>query len=460
MMRTVLCCALVVTIGVPCRAQQTATAPETLIKLSVSPAPEPVPALRYLLLPDLKEMNPGNPIHGYLKCFMDQQKFFFDKEAFDRREKLLTMPLKELPIQELEDYGRVALTQADLAARLEHPDWQILLRIKSEGVSVLIPDVQQLRTLASALKVRFRSEVSAGRFEEAIRTAKTLFAMARHLGEHPTYVGNLVGIAVAFVAIGPLEELLEQRGCPNLYWALSTLPRPLVSLEKGTQGERLWVLPEFRELSESAAMSEEQLAHFIAHIDPILALDETGKPKKRVTDWLNERSKVEGAVDGARRRLIESGFSEAALNGFPAHQVIMLDEKRAYEARRDDQMKIIGLPVWEFEAIENKLSPSKEKPLFDLEPAIRKVRQAQTRLEQRIALLRVIESLRMHAARNQGRLPASLAEISPHAPEDPFTGKPFRYELTGAVAHVRGTAPSDRQSEASFNIHYEVTIRK
>ena len=228
------------------------------------------------------------------------------------------------------------------------------MKIKSEGVSLLIPDVQQLRILAAALKVRFRSEASAGRFEEAIRTAKTLFAMARHLGEHPTYVGNLVGIAVAFVAIGPLEELLEQRGCPNLYWALSTLPRPLVSLEKGTQGERLWVLTEFRELSESAAMSDEQLSRFIAHIGPILALDETDKPSKRVKEWLNDRSKVDGAVDGARRRLIDSGLSEAAVKRFPANQVILLDEKRAYEVRRDDQMKIIGLPVWEFEAIESK----------------------------------------------------------------------------------------------------------
>ena len=101
MMRMVLCCALVVMIGAPCRAQQTASAPETVIKLSVTPAPEPAPALRYLLLPDLKEMNPGNPIQGYLRCFAGQQNFFFSKEACERREKLQEMPLKELPAQEL-----------------------------------------------------------------------------------------------------------------------------------------------------------------------------------------------------------------------------------------------------------------------------------------------------------------------------------------------------------------------
>ena len=52
----------------------------------------PRPALRYLLLPELKEINPGNPIQNYYKCFMEQQKFFFDKEAFRRREELLAMP--------------------------------------------------------------------------------------------------------------------------------------------------------------------------------------------------------------------------------------------------------------------------------------------------------------------------------------------------------------------------------
>ena len=42
----------------------------------------PQPALRYRLLPELKEMQPGNPIQSYMKCIMEQKKFFFDKEAF------------------------------------------------------------------------------------------------------------------------------------------------------------------------------------------------------------------------------------------------------------------------------------------------------------------------------------------------------------------------------------------
>ena len=118
MPRIFLCVAALAVVAVASRAEQSVGAQETLIRLSVMPAPRSLrPAwLRYLLLPELKEMNPGNPIQDYLKCFMAQEKFFFDKEAYGRREKLLVMPLKQLPAGELRDYGSSALVQADWAA--------------------------------------------------------------------------------------------------------------------------------------------------------------------------------------------------------------------------------------------------------------------------------------------------------------------------------------------------------
>src|SRR5271163_4618722 len=165
MPRTLLCLVAVVVFAFPCRADETTSTPETLIRLNVSPAPAPKPALRYLLLPELLEMNPGNPIQNYMKCMMEQKKFFFDEDAFERDE-LLTMPLTELPAHELKDYGWFPLRQADWAARLDTPDWQILLKLKTDGVSLILPDVQQMRPLANALKVRFRAEVALGRFDD------------------------------------------------------------------------------------------------------------------------------------------------------------------------------------------------------------------------------------------------------------------------------------------------------
>src|SRR5262245_50519852 len=305
----------------------------------------PKPALRYVLLPELKEMNPGNPIQNYLKCFMDEQKFFFDKEAFQRREKLLAMPLKELPAPELQGYGGLALRQADRAARLDNPDWQFLLTLRAEGIYAVIPDVQQLRPLANALKVRLRAEVALGRFDDALRTAKTMFAMSRHLGEHPTFVGNLVGMVIAHAAIGPLEEMLEQPSCPNLYWALTNLPIPLVSLERGSQGERMGIIQwMFRDLDDRAHMSADRLNRFIAYMDKLLEREFPLKLEGGLPAWLDARTKDEVMVGAARHRLIEVGLSEAQVRLFPAGQVILLDAKRELEVRFDDVMKTINLP--------------------------------------------------------------------------------------------------------------------
>jgi hypothetical protein len=405
------------------------------------------------------ELNPGNPIQNYLKCFMEQQRFFFDKEAFERREKLLSMPLKELPAQELQDYGSIALKQADWAARLDNPDWQILLKLKTDGVGLLLPDLQELRSLASALKVRFRAEVALGRFDQALRTARTMFAMSRHLAEHPTLIGDLVGIAVAAVAIGPLEEMLEQQGCPNLYWALTNLPCPLVPLDKGVEGERAIVLAEFHDLDDRAPMSADQVKRFIAHAD--IVLGESG-PAIRVRKWLDARIKDTAKVAAARRRLVEHGLPEERLLRFPAEQVILLDEKREYEVRRDDIMKNMALPVWQVQAfgIQTKLvgPPSLFSDAFI--PGVYGVRLKQVKLDQRIALLRHVEALRLYAAEHDGSLPARLSDVSVPLPDDPFTGKPFRYEVSKNTAHLRGSPPAGSEKDPTFTVHYELTLRK
>jgi hypothetical protein len=461
--RALLCLAALAAFILPVRAEQTVTSTETVIRLTVQPAAAPKPALRYLLLPELKELNPGNPVQNYLKCFMEQQKFFFDKEAAANRDRMLALPLKELPARELREYGGYALRQADWAARLDKPDWQILLRLKTDGIGLLLPDLQGMRTLANALKVRFRAEVALGRFDDALRTAKTLFALSRHVGENPTLIGGLVGIAIAFVAIGPLEEMLEQPGCPNLYWALTNLPNPLVGLDKGMEGERALIQGEFRDLDDSAPMSADQLKKAIAHFDNLGAVagNKAGKPGEYVRAWLDARVKNAELVRAARRRLVEVGLREERVQQFPADQVILLDEKREYEMRRDEAAKLMNLPAWQNEALAAQVKPAKEPSLFqDFVPALYRVHRAQARLQQRVALLRHVEALRLYAAAHDGRLPATLADLPVPLPDDPFTGKPFHYQADGATAHLRGSPPQGDQKNPAFNVHYEVTIQK
>ncbi len=445
--------------ALPCVAEQTVSKSEMLIRLNLRPAPAPTPALRYRLLPELKEMNPGNPIQNYMKCMMEQKKFFFDEDAVQSRENLLTMPLKELPAQDLKEYGHFVLSQADRAARLDNPDWQVLLKLRAEGIELLLPEVQQIRALARALQVRFRAEIAQCRFDDAIRTAKTMFAIARHLGEHPTLIGDLVGMAIASLAIYHLDEMLEQPGCPNLYWALTILPSPVIPLDKGMDGERVMLAWVFRGLSDSTPMSNSKLNSFVTDAEKLL---QAGDKKIGLRAWLDERIKDMAIVSAARDRLVDYGLPAESLRGFPAEQVILLDEKRELDIRFDDEMKTSAFPFWQIEALTGQIKLKKPAALFAdlLMPVTRNARMAQARIDQRIALLRHIEALRLHAIEQKCALPSKLTEIAVPLPIDPFTGKPFRYELIGSTAHLRGTPPPGQEKIPQFNIHYEVTMQK
>jgi hypothetical protein len=74
-------------------------------------------------------------------------------------------------------------------------------------------------------------------------------------------------------------------------------------------------------------------------------------------------------------------------------------------------------------------------------PALYRIGFIQTRLDRDIAMLRIVEALRMEAAHNGGRLPQTLSDIT-HVPlpNDPLTGKPFIYHASDR-GHARLEAP-------------------
>ncbi len=447
-------------LAVPLVATAAEPAPtETVVRLTVSPQAAAKPALKYQLLPEVGELNPGNPAMGYLACFMEQHVFFHDKATLEKRDKYQSMPLKDLPLNEVRNYGGQTLRRADYAARLTTLDWQVLIPARRDGYRLLLPELQPMRSLAHALKVRFRAEIAENRFDDAVTTAKTMFALSRHLGEHPTMIAGLVGTAIAFIAVQPLDEMIQQPGCPNLYWALTSLPRPLVDLRAGIQGERFLHAVEFAQLDKTASMTETQLKKLVDHLEELFTL--TNERKRDVRGYLEKRVRDEEYLAAARKRLREMGIDDARLKQFPALQVVLLDENRDLEERRDDGLKWLSLPYPAVDALLAKMTPPKddESLLGPFVPFVARARRAQVRLEQRFDLLRVVEALRLHAAQH-GRLPARLADVSVPLPEDPVTGKPFVYRLEEGTAIIKGTPPRGEEKNAAFNIRYEVTLRK
>jgi hypothetical protein len=438
-------------------------AAETVVRFNLRPMPAPKPALKYQLLPEVRELNPGNPAQNYLKCFAEQRNFFFSKEATAERARYLSLPLAQLPADKLLRYGSSALRQADWAARLDTLDWQMLRHVQIEGTDLPLPELGLLQLLGPALQVRFRAEVAAHKFADAVNTAKTMLALARHLGEHPTEAANLMGFSVAQLAFGTLEEMVQQPGCPNLYWALTDLPSPLVELRKGLQGDRAQVAADLRLLRDDAPMTEEQLECLLSRLSGAIgfAREQAGLPPRSLRVKLAERVKDPDRVRAARGRLSRAGHPDDAIQKLPPLLVILLDERNEYEACRDERMKVLALAPWQIDALTDRgVRETGDGVFADFLPHVITDRLAQARLERRVALLRQMEALRLYAAEHDGRLPESLQQIQAPLPVDPFTGKPFAYRVDKATAQLCGPPPRGEESNSCFHIRYEVTMGK
>lgn len=440
-----------------------ARADDSAVRMTVRPTAAPKPAMKYHLLPEVREMNPGNAMQWYVRCFAEQRNFFFGKEGVAQRNQYRAMTLAELKAAKLGGYGGSALTQADWAARLDHCDWEVLRRVQSDGLDMTQPELGHLKILAASLQVRFRIDVANGNFDDAVRSAKTMFALARHLGDYPAVAANLAGVSFAQLALDALEEMVQQPGCPNFYWALTDLPSPLVDLRKGMQGDRSLVDAELRALRADGPMTAAQLEEFVSRLSGGLgfAREQAGQEPRSLRAALATLVKDPARVQAAHKRLVAVEGVSAVFQKFDPVQIILLDEKRDFEALRDERLKLLGLHLWEMDALTGGTEPGAggDGLFADLLPRIVEARRSQGRLEQRLALLRHVEALRLYAADHKTTVPSALADIGVPLPADPFTGKPFSYKADGPTVHLSGGQSRD-DGKSPAGIRYAVTIKK
>jgi hypothetical protein len=434
------------------------TSNDAMVRLYVRPMAAPTPALKYQLLPDLGELTPGNSAQEYLKSFMEQRLFFYGKEGVSRRNRFRKMSLLEMRLEPIAEYGSNALKCADRASRMETLDWQALRQVEDGGIDVVPAEVAPLQILAEALQIRLRFQLANHQFGDAIKTATTLLALGRHLGEHPNEVAALVGLGASHLALDSLAEMVQQTDCPNLYWALTDTPFPLVDLRKSIQGHRLRIAAELRPIRDDGPMTDAEIETFVRHLSGVLsfARERAGLPPHAVRSRLEARFKDQARVSAARKRLVEAGHGTALVDQFPPAQAILLDEKREYAVRHDDLARLLNLPPWE--AGPQAVADPSDALFADLLPDVVKLRGARAQLDREVAMLRIVEALRLYASSHEGKLPARLADVGVPMPVDPVTGKPFDYDAEGDTGHLRGLAPVG--ASAGAEIHYAVTLVK
>jgi hypothetical protein len=438
------------------------------VRLNVLPAAAPRPALKYQLLPNIRDRRPGNAAVHYSKLGLRYPGTEPEAKQFDQQ--WLDMPLADLPrdkVRAFLDSHRDVLDDIDLAARRETCDWELPIR-ERDFISLRLEEAQRVRSFAKLLRLQARLQIVEGRLDEALHTLQTGYAMGGQIAREPTLISGLVGIAICGIMSNQLEDLIQQPGAPNLYWALTELPQPLIDLRPGkeTEGQMLYLsYPELADLENRDYGPE----YWQRLIDRLLAnTARWGDGELKESDRLLFVARAIKRYPLAKQHLIEMGRSTEEVEAMPVAKVVAIDTMRTYDEFRDEMFKWFPLPYWQArpgmeQANETlKHAPSREiMPIASLIlPAVGNVMMASARSERTIAMLRVIEAVRLYGAAHDGKLPAKLTDvIEVPLPVDPLSGGPFVYRLEGDMAILEAPLPQGLVPR-TFGSRFEIKFAK
>jgi hypothetical protein len=179
--------------------------------------------------------------------------------------------------------------------------------------------------------------------------------------------------------------------------------------------------------------------------------------------WVKDRLTDEAWLADARKYLTAQAYPTEVVAKYPPMQVLvfkLISQGRAY---RDEGMKWLNVPYWQAELglaeVSKPAAEMEERLSRAMVSSIPKVLAAHVRVAQRFDLLRAVEAIRLEAAKNGGKLPASLTDLSVPVPPDPAAGKPFDYKVDGLTATLAGK-PTPLSDSGTMQYRYELRLRK
>jgi hypothetical protein len=435
--------------------------PVRVHKVTIHPAAEPTPALKWRLTYSVLDNEAGNAAVHYLTVLSLAETI--KDEAVDEIDKLLEIPPDgDFPVDRarraLEPFGNV-LRRCALAGRTRRCDWQTPIR--HEGIATLLPSLTAFRSIAKALALRTQMHIAAGEYQAAVEDLRIGYAMADHLAEGETLIQGLVGLAISGLMHARVEQLTQAPGAPNLYWALAGLERELPDLRTGLNSEMHWVflsVPELAELERLELSIEgwrDLLDKVFGQLNPA-AVDVKAEVNATVLGWAIL------AYPQARQDLLDRGYDAEAVEAMPVAKAILLSSLHHYRIARDKQFKWFLLPYAQARFGQERTGrPGGASadirsgfPFSILLPSLRRAYYVQARSERQLAVLQILHGLRAWAAEN-GRLPDALGAMAPTtpAPADPVTGKAFGYRLVDGKARLRLVGVEGEETQI-----YEITL--
>jgi hypothetical protein len=469
--------------------------------MTLRPAAEPVPALKYRLVPDHQKLVSGNAASFYRRSVIILKETYSSLQAREKTrpgvfpqslvmlasDTWLSCPIGDISRDKARKYlepFQNALKEVELGASRSTCEWEFDQRV--EGVSLEIPELQEMRDVARLMVLKVRVAILDGKTDEAIHWIKAGLVMGRHISQGPLVIQALIGIAISRNFTRCLEDLIQAPGCPCLYWALADRPRPFIDMRRAMDGERYVLekeLPELKDL-DRGAWGLDQARQFADTLQRKLFDLAAGEevPGTFVAlpvglPDLSRRIRIAAMAakiyPEAKRALIARGRPEAQVEAMPVIAVAALYSMEEYQRIRDGSYKWINVPYWQsYNQIDRATLSGGDEQLANplvamflmLTPPLNRIRLEAILLDRALDAMQSVEAIRLYATAHEGKLPPSLEAITESpAPLDPAMGKPFLYQVNGDSATLSAPVPPGIQppfGRPSYTVGYELRLAR
>ncbi len=332
--------------------------------------------------------------------------------------------------KEIEDYigyYRSAIKLAIVASELRECDWGLRY---SEGLSMILAHLAQMRTLGRILIADARVMASRGEHEEALARCVTVLKITRHVGDQ-TLISTVMGWALEGTTYGCIQDLLGQipsdrRGGKGYLKTLEQLRADLAALSKKPLSLKNSLEIEREVVLEQIKM--EKVPDLLKDLDPNRSPEES---MKLITEYGGE----------AFLELCRGHYSK-----FMTSVMSIVESDASYaEARR----RITEV----FEQVDKDQKSKKKEAMFTsaLVPALSKLYGLMIKATTHANAVRAAVELYI-AKGKTGRLPETLPA---GLPKDLFSGKDFEYVKTAEGFVLRCQAKDidkDKVHEYEFKV--------
>jgi hypothetical protein len=402
------------------------------------------------------------------------------KEFGERYNQWSEMPLDELPIDEVRELlGRYdsALNELGRAENLMGIAYNIQLGGLSapEMISTLLPELQEMRQLARLLNLRARLALAERRWEDVISDCRLGFRLAEVAGHSTDFlIGRLVGFAISGIMMSVLEEAIGQPDCPNLYWALASLPdhrlfetRDSIEFESVLLSRLFQTAGSLPDQPIGPLAAREKLRSLFSEANMTM-FDAGGQSTSAETAGLLGGLYVVMLADPSREMLAQTQEWGERAKDLSAPEAVLRAVQLKFARVRDRWVAWSMLPpeLWDEYAAESKDAFGLNVPKSDflvalvstLTPAVNTARKAGRRTEQQRNLLITLEAIRMHAA-HTGQLPERIEKMRPvPAWNDTLADKPFGYHRSSPTRATLTRMPRyDSDPQTTFQIELQGT---